>query len=1081
MAARSTLFAPRPNGLQHRRLVDPPISPTRSRLARITGRAAPGLTVVITNGQAVHFSTVAAAGTFERQVTLRENFVNRLYASVVDQDQVASAPVLVSVIEDEQAPSLHVDEPVDGSSTVADSMVIAGRVADLLSGFLGLAVTVNGEPAQVVAGIGTNGTFERNAVPLQPGLNAVTVEARDAVGNVTTRSISVERRAIPDGAARLFAVSGDGQQGRIHEPLPVPVSVQALRGDGSPWPRKLITFEVTRSDGRLSPVGGQAGEKPLARLQTRTDDQGIAQVRWLLGSDAGCGNNRLRAKGEGLLDVVRFCASAAPGPAAQINVGSGNMLRAEAGGPSPEPLRAWVSDGCNGIGGVPVTFEVTRGGGQVNGQSQVVVPTSPTGHAAVDFVLGPTGGNNVVAATFAGNLTAPAVFTVHGVERLNGEPTSFSGLVLDNSNQPIGGATCLLFVPGYEPIRTVSVSDGPFRFDEVAGSGASILRVEGATATRLGGADGKDVPPGSFPFLFYMVTVIPNAENSLIGPVLLPPLDPANRRRYDGTEDVVLEMAGVEGIRMKVKAGSMRLPDGSLPSPEQPAFLSLDQVHHDDVPMPMNDGAAPQLAWTLQPGGATFDPPVEVTYPNLSGLPPGAIANFLSFNHDTHRFEIVSSGHVTADGSSIVTDPGSGLTLAGWGCNCPPYSVTGKCKTCRVLSVVADPRRPVSPWEPVTLTAITDPSGRPVTFYGGLAGATTFPGAGGDEINVFFNSTGKKEVHAQCGTQSSGPYVIVQVVELAEDIVRSPNPKRYTYCQGEDVEHEISLTSAVAGMPIDVDLVAAEPGLPVVESKSVTTDGSGKARVKFVPPATKRYYVRAKLKNQPSPTPGEAFFVIDFEKGKAELEQDGEDDAVFSADPQSFCERMSITGRYKPPMGEDLTGTSIAWEIAEVGGAASSISLKGAEFRAQGPFLPGKWKVTFYCDRNQSLSRDAGEPEISTDFEVREMKVYPLTVFRHLNIPATDAEIALTLGDASFLMQQKDTQTDERCCVDLTLAGSVAAFNGISIITNEAEFDVIMALGANVKIVDKILWCGDDYHECLRMWKLHGASLRAGS
>jgi formylglycine-generating enzyme required for sulfatase activity len=96
--------------------------------------------------------------------------------------------------------------------------------------------------------------------------------------------------------------------------------------------------------------------------------------------------------------------------------------------------------------------------------------------------------------------------------------------------------------------------------------------------------------------------------------------------------------------------------------------------------MPMPDGAAPPFAWTLQPAGATFDPPITIEYPNMSGLAPGAVAYFLSFDHDTGRFEIVASGHVTEDGSTIVTDPGVGLTLAGWGCNCPPYSVTGDCE-----------------------------------------------------------------------------------------------------------------------------------------------------------------------------------------------------------------------------------------------------------------------------------------------------------------------------------------------------------------------------------------------------------------
>lgn len=72
----------------------------------------------------------------------------------------------------------------------------------------------------------------------------------------------------------------------------------------------------------------------------------------------------------------------------------------------------------------------------------------------------------------------------------------------------------------------------------------------------------------------------------------------------------------------------------------------------------------------------------------MSGLPAGAIAYFLSFNHDTERFEIVASGHVTVDGSTILSDPGAGLTVAGWGCNCPPYSVTGGVGNCCKVAVI---------------------------------------------------------------------------------------------------------------------------------------------------------------------------------------------------------------------------------------------------------------------------------------------------------------------------------------------------------------------------------------------------------
>ena len=48
---------------------------------------------------------------------------------------------------------------------------------------------------------------------------------------------------------------------------------------------------------------------------------------------------------------------------------------------------------------------------------------------------------------------------------------------------------------------------------------------------------------------------------------------------------------------------------------------------------------------------------MQVEYPNMSGLAPGAAAFFLTFNHDTERFEIVASGHVVDDGSKIISDP----------------------------------------------------------------------------------------------------------------------------------------------------------------------------------------------------------------------------------------------------------------------------------------------------------------------------------------------------------------------------------------------------------------------------------------
>jgi len=191
----------------------------------------------------------------------------------------------------------------------------------------------------------------------------------------------------------------------------------------------------------------------------------------------------------------------------------------------------------------------------------------------------------------------------------------------------------------------------------------------------------------------------------------------------------------------------------------------LNQVHHDDVPMPMPDGAAPPFAWTLQPGGSTFDPPIQIEYPNMSGLPAGGIAYFLSFNHDTERFEIVASGHVIDDSTTIVTDPGGGLSLAGWGCNCPPYSVTADCENCNV-SINSPPPAEVCKDKAITIGASGQPAGGTYSWSGseGISGS-------GSSISVTFNSTGSKTISVTYTCQTdSGPIassdsVTVQVLE----------------------------------------------------------------------------------------------------------------------------------------------------------------------------------------------------------------------------------------------------------------------------------------------------------------------------
>jgi len=659
--------------------LDPHTTLIRGDSLLITGRAQDAFQVEVSGPNGLinvpvlneQFSATLPVGSL-----LGANRVNPLYFTAIAPtfDLQRSAPATTHVTHDQAPPTVFIDFPPAGAQITTPEVDVMGRVGDLLSGYSGLSVLVNGQAAAVSVGTGNNGTFVRLAVPLSLGRNVIEAIATDALTNSAITSLQVTRIDIPAGSPTMQVISGNAQSAMVGAELAEPIRVRVLRGDGSPFAGKVVTFHVTRNDGRLATAPGASSGSLL--FQAIADGSGYAQAWWKLGGTAGQGNNRVEVTSQDVLGSVFFCASGTPGMADQINVGSGNNQRVEVGAVAPEPLRVWVSDSCNGAAGIPVTFSVIQGGGLVNGGSHVTVTTSVTGHTQVALSLGPLPGANVIEASFPANPGAPAVFLAYGLFRDPAQPTSFRGVVLDNAGQPLQNAVCQLNTPGQSFVR-LSATDGGFHFDDIPSSGSVDLFVHGVSVTAVGG---RPVPTGSFPSLHFEPILVANAENSLGMPVLLPPLRLENRRFYSTSQPTELTVQGIDGLRMIVAPGSMRMPDGSL-APDG-TIVALNQVHHDDIPMPMPDGAAPPFAWTLQPGGATFDPPIRIEYPNMSALPPGALAYFLSFDHDTGRFEIVSSARVTDDGLTIVSDPGGGLSVAGWGCNCPPYSVTTDCEPC---------------------------------------------------------------------------------------------------------------------------------------------------------------------------------------------------------------------------------------------------------------------------------------------------------------------------------------------------------------------------------------------------------------
>ena len=121
--------------------------------------------------------------------------------------------------------------------------------------------------------------------------------------------------------------------------------------------------------------------------------------------------------------------------------------------------------------------------------------------------------------------------------------------------------------------------------------------------------------------------------------------------------------------------------------------IKVSPVTVDKLPMaPPSGGARFGVpAWTVQPAGSRFDPPIEVTMPNATAQPVGDNIPIVQWDHDLGMFVPMGRATVSEDGSVLITDAGSGITKAGWGgvCLYDPTKCAKKepptCKDCQKL------------------------------------------------------------------------------------------------------------------------------------------------------------------------------------------------------------------------------------------------------------------------------------------------------------------------------------------------------------------------------------------------------------
>jgi hypothetical protein len=612
-------------------------------------------------------------GGFSVAIPLAEG-PNILTATATNQaDAVGSASIQVTL--DTTPPRVTITSPPDGFETTDPCIVVSGIVNDIVVGTvneLEAQVTVNNAPAQVA-----NRTFLTGCVPLALGENIIQAVGIDRVGNAGTMQIKV-RRIAPGLEARIRALSGNSQSGMIGSLLPQPLVVVLEDSSGAPVADTNVIFKVAENDGLVA-----GGGTPAASALVTTDAQGQARVRWTLGGRAGAGSNAVEAYAVGIAGTALFTASGTQGAPGKVVVDSGMDQIGVVGEPLPKPLIAVVVDeGNNRLRGVPVTFKVIEGGGSFAGSPTFTVNTDSDGRAAANLTLGNLEGegNNVVEVGFPASQGLPIAFKASG--RVSGDPaqTTISGVVLDNSNVPIPGVTVRAVLTTALRANMFVLHSVPAIQTDAQGQfvlpgapvGFSKLMVDGTTATA----------PGKYPSLEYDMVTVAGRDNTVGMPIYLLPLNPANELCVTPTSGGgALTIPEAPGFSLTFGPGQVTFPGGS-----KSGCVSVTVVHGDKVPMVPGFGQQPRFIVTIQPAGATFNPPAPITLPNVDGLAPRAVTEMYSFDHDIGSFVAIGTGTVSADGLEIRSDPGVGVLKAGWHCGGDPaaFGYVADCQDCTI-------------------------------------------------------------------------------------------------------------------------------------------------------------------------------------------------------------------------------------------------------------------------------------------------------------------------------------------------------------------------------------------------------------
>ncbi len=351
----------------------------------------------------------------------------------------------------------------------------------------------------------------------------------------------------------------------------------------------------------------------------------------------------------------------------------------------PQPLVVRVTDPVGApLPNLEVDFVVIAGGGSVRSAGQLVeaaqvrIRTDAGGYARAEWRLGDTvGEKHELHATLVGDSKLPAVFSARGFAP-GGGATTIVGRVFDVDRNPVEGLDVTLLEEGAEfsidaTGKTVQ-TDGLGRFE--IGYAPEMVEPESVRLAHLRFDGTRRAAGDKYVRIDFVVPVLPSLENNG-GAFYVPALPEGVALDLDASgvvqTAVTLERAmrpGESPTRVHVPVGTKVTWPANVPSDARK--LALLAIPVSSTPMPLPDGLFSRQVLALQPGGTRFDPPLPLELPNLDRLAPGSGVPLMSYDHLQTRFVKTGSATVGADGTYLVSDPGSGIRVGAWHAGPPP-------------------------------------------------------------------------------------------------------------------------------------------------------------------------------------------------------------------------------------------------------------------------------------------------------------------------------------------------------------------------------------------------------------------------